>query len=202
VDGSTDRAGSPDIILVWPSGREAPPAEPVPGYSVRALPRELDSWWVDIHRQATPWFEAADLERWLDRYRELALENGVLVATADATGEPAATSGSLANAKDGMFPDGGQLGWVATVPRHRGRGLATWLSALATRRLLDAGFRRVFLCTGDDMPAAIGVYLRLGYVPCLHAPDQRDRWARICDVVGVPFDPERWPTHEEYLRGR
>jgi mycothiol synthase len=90
---------------------------------------------------------------------------------------------------------------VATVPEHRGRGLATWVSALATRRLLEDGFRRVFLCTGDDMPDAIRVYLRLGYLPCLYASDQRDRWSCICESIGAPFAPDRWPTHEEYVRG-
>ena len=93
-----------------------------------------------------------------------------------------------------MFPRGGQLAWVATAPAHRGRGLATWLSTLATARLERDGYRRIFLCTGDDLTAAIRVYLRLGYVPCLYASDQRERWERICTAIGTPFTPDRWPT--------
>ena len=197
----SDLVGSPDIILVWPFGRDLSDPMPVAGYSARALPQALDSWWIDIHRKAIPAFKATDLERWLQRYRSLSLPEGILVATHDATGKPVATAGSLADPDRKMVPDGGQLGWVATVPAHRGRGLASWLCALATVRLHREGFRRVFLSTGDDMPAAIRVYLRLGYVPCIYAADQRDRWARICDATGTPFEPDQWPTSEEYESG-
>jgi mycothiol synthase len=193
--------GSPDIILVWPVGARISDPEPVPGYSVRALPLALDTWWVDIHRKAVPAWSPQDLVRWLERYRSLALPDGVLVATHDATGQPVATAGSIANSKDGMFPEGGQLAWVATVPEHRGRGLATWLSALSTERLRREGYRTIFLCTGDDLTAAIRVYLRLGYLPCLYAPDQRGRWARICEMIVHPFEPDCWPTAEEYVSG-
>jgi ribosomal protein S18 acetylase RimI-like enzyme len=197
----SDFGRNPDIIMVWPESRQVPNLTPVTGYSVRALPRALDSWWIDVHRRAVPVFGISDLVRWLERYRTLSLTEGILVATDDFTREPVATAGSIANSKDGMFPDGGQLAWVATVPEHRGRGLASWLCALATARLQRDGFEKIFLCTGDDLTAAIHVYLRLGYLPCLYASDQRDRWARICEVVDSPFEPDRWPTIEEYLSG-
>jgi mycothiol synthase len=192
-----DLAGSPDIILVLPANREIPEPAPVAGYSVRSLPRILDSWWTDIHRKAVPVFERSDLENWLERYRSLSLPEGILVATNDATQEPVATAGSIASSKDGRFPGGGQLAWVATVPEHRGRGLAYWLSALATIRLQRDGFGNIFLCTGDDLTAAIRVYLRLGYLPCLYASDQRTRWTRICEVIGYPFEPDLWPNPEQ-----
>jgi GNAT superfamily N-acetyltransferase len=165
------------------------------------LPPSLDEWWVEIHRKAVPTFKESDLRAWLAAYRRLALPDGILVATADDTQEPVATAGSLANSKDGMFPGAGQLGWVATIPEHRKRGLATWLSSLATIRLQDEGFPLIFLCTGEDMPRAIQVYLRLGYVPCLYASDQRARWARICETTGTAYVPDQWPTPEEYLSG-
>jgi GNAT superfamily N-acetyltransferase len=195
-----DLVGSPDIIMVWPPG-ECPDPPPVAGYSVRALPETLDSWWIDLHRQAIPTWGVPDFERWLERYRALALPEGVLVATHDATGEPVGTAGSIVNSKDGIFPESGQLAWVATIPEHRGQGLATWLSALATRRLQREGHRTIFLCTGDDLTAAIQVYLRLGFLPCLYASGQHDRWARICEVIGHPFEPSDWPTPQAYLSG-
>jgi ribosomal protein S18 acetylase RimI-like enzyme len=129
------------------------------------------------------------------------LPDGILVATDDATEQPIATAGSIANSKGEMIPGGGQLAWVATVPEHRGRGLASWLSALATARLQRDGFRRIFVCTGDDLTAAIGIYLRLGYLPCLYASDQREPWAGVCETVGHRFEPDRWPTLEEYVAG-
>ena len=195
----SDLVASPDIIMVWPASREIPAPTPPAGYSARTLPRALDSWWIDIHRRAVPAFRVQDLGLWLERYRSLSLTQGVLVATDDATQEPVATAGSIANTKQGMFPNGGQLAWVATVPEHRGRGLAGWLSALATDRLQREGFELIFLCTGDDLTAGIRVYLRLGYLPCLYASDQPGRWARICEAVGAPFEPGHWPTLEEYV---
>ena len=196
-----DLEGSPDIILVLPKGHVLAAVAPVAGYSVQALPASSDAWWIAIHRQAVPAFGESDLKDWLQRYRDLALRDGILVATEDTTGAPVATAGSLANSKGGMFPEGGQIGWVATVPEHRQRGLASWLTALATRRLQAEGFRSIFLCTGDDMPGAISVYLRLGYRPCLYASDQAARWARICAATGTAYTPEKWPTVEEYLAG-
>ena len=197
----SDLVASPDIIMVWPASREIPAPTPPAGYSARTLPRALDSWWIDIHRRAVPAFRVQDLGLWLERYRSLSLTQGVLVATDDATQEPVATAGSITNTKQGMFPNGGQLAWIATVPEHRGRGLAGWLSALATNRLQREGFERIFLCTGDDLTAAIRVYLRLGYLPCLYASDQPSRWARICEAIGTPFEPGHWPTLEEYVSG-
>ena len=45
----------------------------------------------------------------------------------------------------------------------------------------------MFLCTGDDLTHAIGLYRQLGYLPCLYAADQPDRWSRICDIIGTRF---------------
>lgn len=190
--------GRPESVLVLPRERRVATPNAVAGYSVQAMPRSLDSLWVDIHRKAVPRYARFDLINWLERYRRLSLSDGILLATENATQEPVATAGSLVNPKDDMFPDGGQLGWVATVPEHRGRGLANWLCGLATIRLQSDSFKRVFVSTGEDMPEAIRVYMRLGYVPCLFAVDQRERWERICDCIGSPFEPDGWPTLEEY----
>ena len=153
-----DLVGNPDIILILPRLHEAVNLRPVDGYVAASLPSERDAWWIDIHRQAVPSFDRADLSAWLKRYRQLALPDGILVASDSATGTPVATAGCIVHTKNEMFPDGGQLAWVATIPEHRGCGLATWLSALATLRLQREGFERIFVCTGDDMPWAIHVY--------------------------------------------
>ena len=197
----SDITGIPDIIMVWPTDREIADPPPVAGFSVRVLPRALDSWWVDIHRKAVTTWKPAELRPWLERYRSMALPNGILLASSDTTNKPVCTAGSIANSRDGMFPGGGQLAWVATIPDHRNRGLATWLSALATQRLIKEGHEKIFLCTGEDMTQAIRVYLTLGYLPCLYAPDQHDRWARICDTVEHPFKPKSWPTLKAYVSG-
>lgn len=114
------------------------------------------------------------------------------MAYEDALGAPVATAGSLTDPNDRLFPLGGQLGWVATVPEHRKQGLATWLCGLATERLLMEGFENIFLRTGDDLLPALRVYLQLGYVPCLYAQDQRARWEVLSHLIPECQDQDHW----------
>ncbi len=169
------------------------------GYSLRPLQATEDETWIKVYAAAVPTFTRADFVEWLNRYRSLALTDGILLVTDDSSGQPVATAGSIAHSKGDMFPRGGQLAWVATVPGHRKKGLGRWISAVATARLQRDGFRNIFLTTGDDLTPAISVYLALGYIPCLYADDQRQRWEDICRIINHPFRPERWPTPSEYV---
>ncbi len=108
--------------------------------------------------------------------------SGVLVATAMATHAPAP-----------LHPSGGELGWVAGHPEHSGRGLGAIVCAAVVRRYRAAGYRRIFLRTDDFRLPAIKVYLKLGFVPFLFAPDMRERWQAVCAKLGWPFTPEHWP---------
>jgi mycothiol synthase len=110
---------------------------------------------------------------------------GVLVATALGTHRPAP-----------LHPLGGELGWVAVRPEHRGRRLGTAVCAAATARLLSGSYRRIYLQTDDWRLPALLTYLRLGYVPFLYAAGMLSRWQAICEALGWPFAPEAWPRHE------
>ncbi len=188
----TDLSGSPDIILVLPKEHEFVSRVPVAGYSVRVLEPSLNDWWINIHSKAVPSFGRDRLTRWLESYRKISLPEGILVATSDDTGKPVATAGSISNSKNGMFPNGGQLAWVATNPEHQKKGLASWLCSLATLRLQNDGYKLIFVVTGDDMPAAISVYKQLGYIPYLYATDQEARWKVICEQTGILFEAHNW----------
>ena len=76
------------------------------------------------------------------------------------------------------------MGWVATDPEHRGRRLGMLVSAAATRRLVEAGYRRIYLMTDDARLSAIRIYLRLGYAPLFHAPDMAERWQAVLQQLG------------------
>lgn len=112
-------------------------------------------------------------------------ESGILVATAMATHAPTQ-----------LHPFGGELGWVAVHPEHRGKGLGTIVCAAAIRRFRKAGYTRIFLRTDDHRLAAIKTYLKLGFVPFLFAPDMRDRWKVVCEKLDWPFTPDAWPSCE------
>jgi predicted GNAT family acetyltransferase len=54
---------------------------------------------------------------------------------------------------------------VYTLPRHRGRGYATALTAALSRELLEAGRRGLFLMTDVTNPTSNAIYARIGVRP-------------------------------------
>ncbi len=89
---------------------------------------------------------------------------------------------------------GGGIGWVACVPGHRGKGLGLAVSAAATARLIEEGYRHIHLYTEDWRLPALRIYVKLGYIPFLYAPDMLERWRTICTQLGWPFTPEKWKS--------
>ena len=108
------------------------------------------------------------------------LRAGRLVATAMAQHQPLE-----------YHPCGGELSWVAGDPEHQGKGLGYAVCAAATRRLLEIGYRNIYLRTDDFRLPAIKLYLKLGYVPFLFAPEMEGRWRDVCAKLGVRFDKVR-----------
>jgi mycothiol synthase len=86
------------------------------------------------------------------------------------------------------FRYGGELGWVAGDPKHRGKGLGLAVCAAVVKRLIDAGYFNVFLLTDDFRLAAIRIYFKLGFVPALITPDMDDRWRTVCAQLGTDFN--------------
>jgi mycothiol synthase len=98
-----------------------------------------------------------------------------VVATALATHSPTE-----------LHPFGAQLGWVAADPEHKGRKLGTVVSAAATARMLQAGYRRIYLQTDDFRLPAIKVYLDLGYEPLLYCEGMAERWQDVEAALAKP----------------
>lgn len=185
-------------VLVWPASLQIPDPVPVAGYSLRVLTDDLEAAWVAIQRKATPRYEKSELTAYLEAYRQIALVDGILIAFDDATDEPVASAGAIEGSYCDIFPGGGELAWVATIPSHQQRGLSRWLNSFVTSRLRKDGFKALSLSTSGDMRAN-RAYCQLGYVPCLYAADQEDNWRQICAVTGTVFEPERWPNPQQYL---
>jgi xylulokinase len=133
-------------------------------------------------------FNADSLKTWLNR----SLPNGVFVVEHKASGVIAATTLAAHNPSE-FHPFGGELGWVATHPKHRGKRLSAVTCAAVTKRFLAAGYRRIYLKTDDWRLPAIKIYLQLGYVPFLCAPDMNERWRSACEKLAWPFTPKKWP---------
>ncbi len=96
-----------------------------------------------------------------------------------ASGHLVASCVALGVGNSPRHPGAGQLGWLVTDPSHAGKGLGTIVSALATNRLLAERFTRPFLGTEDFRPAAISIYLRIGWEPFIYAPGMAERWQAI-----------------------
>lgn len=57
----------------------------------------------------------------------------------------------------------GQIGYVGTEEAHRGRGLATLMTAMCLKRLFRTGAGEVLISTGLDNPAALRAYEKAGF---------------------------------------
>lgn len=95
-----------------------------------------------------------------------------------------------------LHPFGATLSCVAAEPSHWGQGLGRVVSAAVMHRLVQAGYKEIYMETDDWRLAAIKTYLRLGWVPYLFLPDMLGRWKAICETLGWPYSPQVWPAVE------
>ena len=77
-----------------------------------------------------------------------------------------------------------EIGWVASDPKHRGKGLGRQATAAAVGAARSLPDRPIFLKTDDFRIAAIKVYLQLGFVPDFAHPSYKPRWQKIFARLG------------------
>jgi mycothiol synthase len=173
------------LCMAWPADRPASAIEwSLPeGYSLRTYRDGDDEGYVNVMR-------SAGFDGWspksLANVLAKSVPNGISFVIHNASGKIVATACSLHN-PNARHPFGGEMGWVAVDPEHRGRRLGYITTAAATRRLLEAGYRNVYLLTDDWREPAIKTYLRLGYVPFLFHPSLERRWRDVCARLGIDF---------------
>jgi len=159
--------------------RDLPPVPP--GYRLRPYRPEDESGYYTLMARA-------GFEGWSARRMQgvlfSVLPGGFFVVEYAASGQVVA-SAMAQHVPTPLHPYGGQLGWVATEPGHRGRGLGTLVTAAATRHLVEAGYRRIYLLTDDFRLSAIRIYLALGYSPLYHTPDMQARWQAVFQQLGI-----------------
>ena len=90
------------------------------------------------------------------------------------------------------YPFGGELGWVAAHPDHKGKGLGKTVCAAVVGRLLRGGYSSIYLNTDDERLPAIKTYLTLGFRPLILTADMTARWQALCETLAWPFTPEVW----------
>ncbi len=180
------------LRMVWPEHLlDAPPEVRLPpGYSLRTYRPEDEPRFFEVMELAGwPGWNAEKLRPW----RERILPRGWFMVVHRASGQIVATAMALRDCRE-FGCQGGELGWVACVPEHRGKGLGMAVSAAATARLIEEGYRHIHLYTEDWRFAALKTYLKLGYVPLLYAPEMLERWQVACARLHWPFTPQLWQT--------
>ncbi len=180
--GWTDEPMRRQLHMVWPREKlDSPPTPKVArGYLLRQWrPEEMDAY-IELMDKAG--FGGWTPERVEGVLRTL-LPDGFFVIEHKASGRLVATA-QAGHKHSGLHPYGGELGWVAGDPEHKGKGLGMAVCAAATARLIAGGYKEVYLSTDDWRLPAIKVYLKLGYEPMLYAEDMEPRWQAVCEKLG------------------
>ena len=156
------------------------------GYLLRtALPGDASAY-DDFFAASYPEFGDREL---FDLLAEKSVPGGFFVAESPETGEMVASAAAATFPRE-RHPEGASLQWLMVHPEHRGQGLGTLISAAATNKLADLGFRRSYLLTQDPRVAAIAIYLKLGWRPSLYQDDMHHRWRAVYRRLGRDFAPE------------
>lgn len=180
------------LKMIWPEKlRKSPPEVHIPtGYKLRTYRPGDNEGFYKIMELAgfTLWNEEL-LRPWLSHI----LPEGWFLIVHRASGEIVATAMANHRPQD-IHPFGGELGWVAGHPDHAGNGLGKAVCASVVRRLLQAGYRNIFLNTDDWRMPALSIYLKQGWIPLLYLPDMEERWQEVCAKLYWKFTPEQWPA--------
>lgn len=178
-------ADRPQLQMRWPERLlGSPPAPRVPpSYRLRGYTEaDLDAY---VALMARAGFGGWDAER-VAKMLAMVVPDGFFLIEPVGSGRLAATAMAVHRPRP-EYPFGGEMGWVAADPDHRGRGLGLAICAAATARLLRGGYRNVYLLTDGWRLPAIAVYLRLGYEPVLAGPGMAERWRTVGAQLGRPI---------------
>ena len=194
------------LQMIFPKRLEAtPPTIDVrDGYCLRTYQRgdekrffelmDLVGWQGWDQEKLDPWMRRIPPKCWF-----MAIEK--------VTGKIVATAMGLQDHSP-VYPFGGELGWVACDPAHRGQGLGAAVSAAVTGRLLAGGYDHIHLYTEHYRLAALKSYFNIGYVPFFYMSGRDEYWRAFAKERGLPFNPneiyqpiieERWRTICEQL---
>jgi len=169
------------LAMYWPEGGRLPPDLALaPTYAFRTgvdyTPFETVQKAIGFEMTRAAW----------DTLLARLVQGGMVFIETCETRTPVAVAAAECR-EDGWV----EIGWVAVVPEHRGRGLGLAACAALTRVLMAAGEKRIFGSTQDHRIAALRIYFTLGFHP-VHRTEKVQRWRTVCEAVDTPFTPDRW----------
>lgn len=148
------------------------------GYTFGPIAREQIGLWVDIERDAEPFFGididmfagsfGTDMAEVTSRCHILYDERGCGIGTISAW-------------REGMVRgvECGRVHWVAIRAAFQGRGLGKTLMSYGLQELKRLNHQGALLETQSKREAAIGLYLKYGFVPSISTAAHRVAWEEI-----------------------
>ena len=177
----TDEPPYRQLQMYWPpEKRTGPPKPHVPaGYELRCFGQGDQTGCLELMNKAGfKW----DRQQFVASLRTV-LPEGMFVVVHKASGRIVATARAEHKPNE-QHSFGGELGWVAGDPEHKGKGLGAAVTAAATARLIQAGYKDIYLSTDDWRLPAIKSYLKVGFKPIIPGPDTAKRWKAVCEKLG------------------
>lgn len=153
------------------------------GFCIRPL-RE-DEWEKYFKLRVDCGFDLWNENTIKDFYAHHAIPDGIIVVEDCSNGElVASATAEYGELEDSDVP--ATLGWVMTREEYGGRGLGRAVSAYATKMLMDAGLKPVYLLTDDTRKPAVFLYLKMRWKPWLFQEDMPGRWQALCKEFNYP----------------
>jgi predicted dehydrogenase/GNAT superfamily N-acetyltransferase len=167
----------PQLQMIWPKRRlKNPPTPKLPkGYVLREYQSSDEAQYIALLSKAG--FDGWNSARVQETLKRV-LPDGFFVVEHAATHTLVATAMATHNPSE-QLPYGGELGWVAADPSHKGKGLGLAVCAAVTALYIRRGYQSIYLRTDDWRLAGIKTYLKLGYEPFLYEKSMQARWKKI-----------------------
>jgi beta-glucuronidase len=171
-----DRAGY-SLHMVRPSLEGIPPAPFPKGFGIRPMRLGEGAVWVDIERDAEPYYPIADdlFVREFGRDPQATQWRSFLVT--DGKGVAVGTVSAWYN-RDYRGSDYGVIHWIAIRPAYQGLGLGKAALAYALHQLAK-WHQRCLLITQSRRLPAIRMYLNFGFLPDLSVSGAAVGWREV-----------------------
>jgi len=177
------------LRMVWPSLNHRPGEINLQeGYKIRTFREGDEEYYIKI-------LNMSDLGSWnLERLKREILSNplspgGIYFAVYDDVPVAVAAAFDKSSNKDTPI---GEIGWVASDIKHRGKSLGFAVCASAVNHLLDRGYENIYLLTDHWRLPAVKTYLKLGFEPERTASDARFMWSMLSEKLNWEIsEPQR-----------
>ncbi len=178
----------PQLRMLRPDLENLPGLDLPDGYNVRSYQPGDDKAWEHIIDQsfgAKPGSHSFDsIMRKDPAFRPeriwFIVQDRQPVATASAYSQPE------------KMPNSGMIHYVGALDGHKGKKLGFLVTLAALHQMVREDWQSSWLSTDDFRLPAIKTYLNLGFEPMLIHENQRERWRKVFDDLGLPDLKERF----------